>query len=270
MQEERAKNTNSEPDENGEEQDGNSKNLRSGIEFPYGDLDKAIEVAKAIHDNAGRSCGHDQLAAFLKMTANSGGYRARIAPARIFGLIETERGQVTLTDLGRKIVDPTQERVARAEAFLKVPLYKALYDGHRGQVLPGAKGLESEIQRLGVSPKQTDKARQVFERSALQAGYFAHGKDRLVAPVVAGAPPPKTDEKIDEKKKLDGGNGGDGGSLVLDPLLIALLKKIPPASEDWPAATRVRWFRAFAMNVSQVYDDDDAPVELKIDEVKGQ
>jgi hypothetical protein len=44
----------------------------------------------------------------------------------------------------------------------------------------------------------------------------------------------------------------------------ALLKKIP-TSGDWPATQRVRWFRTFAMNVSQIYDEDDAPVELKID-----
>jgi hypothetical protein len=34
---------------------------------------------------------------------------------------------------------------------------------------------------------------------------------------------------------------------------------------DWPAAQRVRWFRTFAMNVSQIYDDDEKPVEMKID-----
>lgn len=66
--------------------------------------------------------------------------------------------------------------------------------------------------------------------------------------------------------KNGGGGGGDDGlgALGLDPLLIALLKKIP-TSGDWPAAQRVRWFRTFAMNVSQIYDDDDKPVEMKID-----
>ena len=64
-----------------------------------------------------------------------------------------------------------------------------------------------------------------------------------------------------------GGGGGTGGDeLNLDPLLIALLKKIPPSSKGWPSAQRVRWFRTFAMNVSQIYDgDDDAPVELTIE-----
>ncbi|MGO9359267.1 MAG: hypothetical protein ACLP1D_16645 [Xanthobacteraceae bacterium] len=45
---------------------------------------------------------------------------------------------------------------------------------------------------------------------------------------------------------------------------MALLKKIPTSGE-WPASQRLRWFRTFAMNVSQIYDGDDEPVEMKID-----
>jgi hypothetical protein len=47
--------------------------------------------------------------------------------------------------------------------------------------------------------------------------------------------------------------------------LIALLKKIPAADKGWPAAQRVRWFRTFAMNVSQIYDGDSEWVEMKIE-----
>jgi hypothetical protein len=56
-----------------------------------------------------------------------------------------------------------------------------------------------------------------------------------------------------------------GGDLDLDPLLLALLRKIPDAEKGWPAAQRLRWFRTFAMNVSQIYDGEAmGPVELKI------
>lgn len=68
-----------------------------------------------------------------------------------------------------------------------------------------------------------------------------------------------------------GGGGGGDNDLSLDPLLMALLRKIPKGSE-WPSENRLRWFRTFAMNVSQVYDDDSNPVELEIqlkDSAKG-
>jgi hypothetical protein len=35
--------------------------------------------------------------------------------------------------------------------------------------------------------------------------------------------------------------------------------------KGWPAAHRVRWFRTFAMNVSQIYDNEGEPVEMKIE-----
>jgi hypothetical protein len=51
---------------------------------------------------------------------------------------------------------------------------------------------------------------------------------------------------------------------VPPPRLIVRLKKTPTSGE-WPAAQPVRWFRTLAMNVSQIYDEDSEPVEMKID-----
>ena len=106
----------------------------------------------------------------------------------------------------------------------------------------------------------------MFERSAEQANFFEHGKNRLVMPAVAlREKPPETPE--DKNKNGGGTGGGDDGlsELGLDPLLVALLKKIPTSGE-WPAQQRLRWFRTFAMNVSQIYDGDDKePVEMKIE-----
>jgi hypothetical protein len=52
-------------------------------------------------------------------------------------------------------------------------------------VLPPAAALSRDIVALGVSEKQKDRARLIFERSADQAGFFEHGKQRLVMPGVA-------------------------------------------------------------------------------------
>lgn len=37
-------------------------------------------------------------------------------------------------------------------------------------------GLEAEMVRLGFAEKQKDKARQVFQRSAMQASFFGRAK----------------------------------------------------------------------------------------------
>jgi hypothetical protein len=55
------------------------------------------------------------------------------------------------------------------------------------------------------------------------------------------------------------------GRARIEGLLVALLKKIPSPDKGWPGPSRVRWFRTFAMNVSQIYDGDGEPVEMKIE-----
>lgn len=249
-------------------QDDADGRQRSSIGFPYNHLGDAIEIAKAIHDNAGTGdCDDVQLSAWLNMSPKSSGYRVQLSASRMFALVETNSGRHKLTPLGRSIVDPQQERAARANAFLSVPLYKVIYDNYKGGVLPPSAALERDMVALGVAEKQTGRARQVFERSAEQANFFEHGKNRLVMPAVATREKPPENPEDKNKNKNGNGNGGDDGlgELGLDPLLIALLKKIP-TSGDWPAAQRLRWFRTFAMNVSQIYDEEAMePVELKID-----
>lgn len=239
---------------------------RSKVAFPYTDLSSALEVASAIHDKVGNGdCSLQQLSAWMDQSIKSSGFRVQIAAARLFGVIESDgTDSYRLTPLGRQIVDPENARKAKATAFLNVPLFQLLYDNHREGILPPAAALEREIAGLGVAEKQKDRARQVFERSAEQAGFFEHGKNRLVMPAIKGV--------VVEKEPLPSGGGGGGGgaggsgeTLSLDPLLIALLKKIPATGTDWPGPNRVRWFRTFAMNVSQIYDGDGIPVELTID-----
>jgi hypothetical protein len=248
------------------------KRERSTIQFPYNDLDDAVTIVKAIHEHAGLSCTIDQLAAYTKQSMTSGAFRLRVGNAAMFGLTVNERGQVTLTELGRRIVDPEQEPAARADAFLQVALYQRIYDHYKGYTLPPAAALERFMRDSGVSPKQTDKARQAFQRSARQAGYFAHGEDRLVRPASPGTRPQDSAPVAELPSHIErfgggggGGSGGDGESgLTLDPLLLALLKKVPPAGKEWSGSQRVRWFRTFAMNVSQVYDSDENPIEMDI------
>ncbi len=98
-------------------------------------------------------------------------------------------------------------------------------------------------------------------QSAQYAGFIDATTGRFVKPGIA------QENRTEKKKIVDaaGGGGGGGDDLNLDPLLLALLRKIPSAEKGWPATQRVRWFRTFAMNVSQIYDGDGEPVEMKIE-----
>jgi hypothetical protein len=234
---------------------------RSTVEFPYGDLGDATDVADAIHNNAGTGCSIDQLAAFLKQSSASGAFRTKLSTARIFGLISgTENGRVELTDLGRRIVDASQNDVAAAEAFLCVPLYRLVYDKYRGHMLPPPAALEREMGALGVAPKQAPKARQAFERSADLSGFFSHGKDRLVEPVVRSAPPTAAPIPIIEDRRPSRGGGGGGDDGGLHPAIGGLLKTLPTPGEVWPVAERKVWLTAVESIFSLVYKDNGAKV----------
>lgn len=249
---------------------------RSTIAFPYTDFEGAAAVAAAIHGNVGHgtcSAAH-QLAPWMNQSPKSSSFRTQLAAARLFGLIESDNAEsYRLTSLGTRVVDPAQVRVARAESFLKVPLFAALFEKYKGTVTPPSAALEREIAALGVSEKQKARARQVFESSAEQTGFREQGANRLVLPAVVVPPPSQHQETAHPRNAGNSGGGHAHGAHVdldLDPLLIALLQKIPPQGEAWPADRRLRWFRTFAMNVSQVYDLEEDPVEISLSLIRNE
>jgi hypothetical protein len=156
---------------------------RSTVGFPYSSLRDAETVAEELHDKWGGKASLDQLAAGMGTGPRGGTFRVKVATARTFGVTTPVRGgTIGLTDLGRKLLDPQTRAAARVEAFLTVPLFARLAEEYKGSLLPPPSGLERKIADLGVSAKQTSKARVAFQRSAEQAGFFKHAKNRLVQP----------------------------------------------------------------------------------------
>lgn len=246
------------------------KHERSTIAFPYSDLDTAVEVAMALYNRSGHGgCGLDELAAELNQTL-SGAFRVKIGTAKTFGLIEKDgRSTFRLTELGRKLTTPTGERAARVEAFLAVPLYDAIYQKYRGHFLPPRRALEREMEALGVSGKQTDKARHAFERSARQAGFFESGDDRLVKPRVesgsespseVGHTPPEEPAR-DETSDLPTRHVS-GGADNLHPFIEGLLQSLPEPGSQWSAEDRASWLQAAAYIFKLIYKGDGT-VEIK-------
>jgi hypothetical protein len=125
----------------------------------------------------------------------------------------------------------------------------------KSSILPPTSALEREIVALGVSEKQKERARQVFERSAEQAGFSEHGKNRLVMPGVGAG----GHRKLSEHKPL-GGAGGNGGG-PSDALIQALIEKLPP-SGPWGADERMNWLKMLIMAFQVAYGTDEE-IEVK-------
>lgn len=235
---------------------------RSTIEFPYLDLSNAMEVAHAVKAVGGTSADWPQIAIKLSMQADGGAFRLRILTARVFGIVDNDRGHVELTDLGIRIVDPQYERAAKVEAFMRVPLFKALYDKLVGQTLPPPQALERMAEQAGVAPKQKDRARQSFIRSAKQAGMFDLSPDRLAMPpglngqsnaaktaadtvTVLPSPPPPSPE-------------------TLHPFVKGLLDKLPVPDAEWTIKDRAKWLTTAANIFDLMYSAPSEAMTIEI------
>lgn len=236
-----------------------AQRVRSEIEFPYSDLEDVIGLAKTIHSNACSPCDDAELAAWMNMSEHGGTYRARRSAARIFGLVETAQGRLSLTALGRRIVDES-DRGARVEAFLKPALFAALYEQYHGQSLPPTPTIERHIERLGVPPKQVKRARQVFQHSAHYAAFVDGSTGRFRKPGTGPVPDQATNAVGQENKKGGGrGGAGDGGGgsdqAEIDPIILGLLARLPKAGEVWPEAERKLWLDLLSGTFKLIYKD---------------
>jgi hypothetical protein len=227
---------------------------KSGIGFVYNDLDDASEVARAILELGGVPCDRDQLAAKMKH-ALSGAFTNKTSAAKLFGLIEITSAKYNLTQLGHAILDSDRTAAAKVEAFLRVPLFRRLYDEFRNnQLPPGPHGIEQAIVQFGVPAKQAGNARRALESSAQQAGFFAHGKDRLVAPVIANAWDSPGMEKMGKEPLADSiptKKTADDRAVLLvpadHPFIKGLLLSLPDELKaNWTADDRVKWLRTAA------------------------
>lgn len=185
------------------------KRDRSQIEFPYSDLERAVElVAVLLREGGQAKIDQTQLAVAMDQSATGGTFRGRLGAARMFGLVETEQGRAGLTALGLQMTDEQSAPAARAEAFLNIPLYKAMFDRYQGYALPPAAAIERQMESLGVPPKQKERARQAFSASAQYAGYIA-SNGRFSKPTLAARV--KEDQPADETSGGGPGSGGGGG-----------------------------------------------------------
>lgn len=239
---------------------------RSTVDFPYLDLDNGVEIARAVSALGGLACDIASLAARLDMAPDGGGFRGRLGAAKMFGIINYGRGsagQIELTDIGRALVDPVTERKGRFDSFMTIPLYKTLFERLKGSLLPPPPAIERMMEGMGVAPKQKDKARQVFLRSAKQAGLLDVSSDRLTpppnlntaAPAAANPPPAPAHH----------GHGGHGGAKD-HPFIQGLVAKLPPPESEWDLTARAKWLTTAANIFDLMYQGgSDTGIRVKLE-----
>ena len=237
-----------------------TESTRSKLSFPYSNLDETVRLAEAVYNEYGSACDLSQLSASLETTVKSSKFRNQISAAKMFGIVQQHNKRVKLTDLGSAVVDPNRRAEAQVRAFLSVPLYQKLYENFDGQMLPQDTGLEAAMCTLGVTTKSVSRARQVFQKSAATAGFFASGPDRLVRPALSqdDQTAPETSESSEQPASIDGSGGAlDRQAGHPDPLLSGLLSKLPH-NKPFTPSERAQWLELAKLALDMVYGEDGA------------
>lgn len=222
---------------------------RSTVPFPYAALSDGEAVARELQ-NYGGGASPEDLANALGQKARSGAFRQKVSSARLFGLVSVARGEVSLTPLGRRILDPERRDAARVQAFFNVPFYKDVFETYRGETLPKPSALDADFVRRGVSPKSASTSRQVFLRSAELAGFFLRGPNRLILPPVGASGVPGAAGERDKSPPAEKTSRGDsaGATTTLAPALESLWLTLLRDGAGWDAA-RVKAYVDGARNV---------------------
>jgi hypothetical protein len=228
-------------DANGND-DREVRNDEENVRVPKVDLTGSIQIAEVV-DRYGLSASVDTVAGVLGQSLKSGAFRTRMSAAGLFGLVDSRRGTVVPTPLGRRILDPTTRQAAMVEAFLNVDVFRNVYERFKGGRLPGdSNGLAEELRRLGVAAKKADQIRRVLRRSAEQAGFFHAGPDRLVLPSSTVVPGPASPQPQIEQEAAE----ADASALrpEHDPMINGALKVLPPKGETMSRAEIKRFLEA--------------------------
>lgn len=127
-------------------------------------------------------------------------------------------------------------------------------DQFKGNMLPPPPAIERQIEQLGVSPKQKERARQTFMKSAQYAGFIDASTGRFVKPGI----PQKDEVSRPQDLARSTGGGGDEPPSPIDPIIAGLLKRLPQAGEVWPKAQRKLWLQLLEGSFELIYKDEAA------------
>jgi hypothetical protein len=253
---------------------------RSGVAFPYYNLEHSVAVAATIYTQGGGACDLAQLAALLKYSGvQNGGFRSRVAAAKTFGLVEQEGDRLRVSDRGKKVVAPVSDAdrgQALVDAFLAVELFRKVYEEYRLTTLPPDVGLRNLLKdTFRVVPDRVVPTVKVMLDSADYAGLFSTtgNRTRLILPLGNSAarpePPPReahaspvVDADRAPRRNGGGGGGGPGGPGLpeIHPALMGLLRELPPPGTPLSSKRRGEFIGAFTATVGFIYPNEEAGV----------
>lgn len=168
-------------------------------DIPSYSLEKARRVPQALADNYGSHPTRPiDVASALGMQPSSGGFRGFLGAAIGYGLTEggPNASEVSLTELGKRIVSPTEvddDRLALRNAALKPTVANQFYTKYDGSPLPPKNIAQNVLATFAVPADRTSDVYDLLIENAQYVGFLKTIKDK---------------EYIDVGAPLNGSSGG--------------------------------------------------------------
>ena len=226
------------------------KRKMSDTTFAIFTIEQVAEVVAAIAQLDGESYAneviHELLSDFPPSTIEP-----KLSAAGTYGLIRRSKGEVTLTGLGRRILNPKTEEQAKLRAFFNVKLFCDLAHLLDERRIPPANDLKAKIKELGVVDCQIDRVHKIFLTSASQVGLHQPGSNFYVPPDFKRQPVVKSPKKTYFVPQTN-----DPYTAIrknVHPLVVELFKELPPIGSVWPAEERIKWMQAMMAIFDLIY-----------------
>ncbi|HKR04803.1 MAG TPA: TIR domain-containing protein [Bacteroidia bacterium] len=132
-------------------------------DVPVIPLEAAVKVAQAINDNfAGSSAAPQEIALALNISPTSSKWQYLAGAAEAYGITDgaSRANEISLTDLGRRIVAPIEENddiIAMKEACLKPKILNDFFLKYNKQKLPKDDIAKNIMANMGVKREKTEQ-----------------------------------------------------------------------------------------------------------------
>lgn len=148
--------------------------------FPRRTLEDALRIPTAIRaNNGGKPWSPGEVAKAIGVGGKTSNYFYLTTAARDYGLTEGTRDstEISLTDLGRRVVYPTSEETAaqaKLEAVLNVEKFRQVVDHYNGSNLPGDEFVRNTLEtRFDLDPRTHDEFLDIFTKNCRYVGIGA-------------------------------------------------------------------------------------------------
>lgn len=197
----------------------------SQSDVPRHSVDEALRVARALADEYGKKPTRPlDVGKAMKLAPTSGSFKTLTGASIAYGFTEGgyNADKIALTELGRRVVAPTEEgddALAMREGFLQPRVIREFLTKYDGSKLPSETIAQNVLESMGVAGDHTGRTLKVILQGAEALGLITEINSKAYVNLQGALPPQAHDDEglgeLDEDESIEA--DGDDPSEGSDP-----------------------------------------------------